>query len=148
MQVCSGVKVICDWGVLSVNSDSTVGDVFQGICTGQLDSPDGFCLEEQYADCPVSCSIVSTQVEKFQSISLCVSVPNAVEFGKYLKFVLQYRAVGPTTSRNALDVLMNEAGRLMFAATMVAIMYYQQVKHQECGKPGILKWKHKLIKSS
>ena len=53
VQVCNGVKVLCDWGVLSVNSDSTLGDVFHGICTGQLDSPDGFRLEEQYADCQV-----------------------------------------------------------------------------------------------
>ena len=117
VQVCSGVKVIRNWGVLSVNSDSTLGDVFHGICTGQLDSPDGFRFEEQYADYPVSCSIASTQVGKFQSISLCVSVQDAVEFGKYLKFVLQYRTVGPTTSRNALDVLMNEAGRLMWPDT-------------------------------
>ena len=53
VQVCSGVKVLRDWGVLSINSDSTLGDVFHGICTGQLDSPDGFRLEEEYADCPV-----------------------------------------------------------------------------------------------
>ena len=106
-----------DWDVLSVNSDSTVGDVFHGICTGQLDSPDGLHLEEQYADCPVSCSIASTQAGKFQSISLCVNVQDAVEFGKHLKFVLQYRTVGPTTYQNALDVLMKEVGRLMWPDT-------------------------------
>ena len=116
-QVCSGVKVIRDWGVLSINSDSTLGHVFPGICTGQLDSPDSFRLEEQYADCPVSCNIMSIQVGKFQSISLCVSVQDVVEFGKYLKFVLRYRAVGPTMSRNALDVLINEPGQLMWPDT-------------------------------
>ena len=88
VQVCSGVKVIRNWGAL--------GNVFRGICTGQLGSPDSFCLEEQYADCPVSCSIASTQVGKFQSIFLCVSVQDTVEFGQYLKFVVRYRTLGPT----------------------------------------------------
>ena len=69
--VCSEVKVFCDWDVLLVNSNSTLGDMFHGICSWQLDSPDGFCLEEQYADCPVSCSMVSIQAGKFHSISLC-----------------------------------------------------------------------------
>ena len=45
---CSAVKVIRNWDVLSVNSDSTLGDVFNGISTGQLHSPDGFRLKQQY----------------------------------------------------------------------------------------------------
>lgn len=39
---------------------------------------------------------------------------DTVEFGKYLKFVLQCSTVQPTTSKNALGVLMKEAGRLMW----------------------------------
>lgn len=39
---------------------------------------------------------------------------NAVEFDKYLKFVLQCSTVQPTTPQKALDVLMKEAGRLMW----------------------------------
>ena len=81
VQVSSGAKVIRNWGVLSVNSDSTLGYLFHAISTGQLDAHDGFRLEEQHAECPVNCSIASTQVGKSQSISLCVSVQDAVEFG-------------------------------------------------------------------
>ena len=49
VQVCAvtNVKVLRDWGILSVNSNSTLDDVFYGICTGQLDSSDGFYLKEQ-----------------------------------------------------------------------------------------------------
>ena len=57
---------------------------------------------------------MSTPSGKFQSIPLSIKVQDAVEFGKYLKFGLQYNAVWPTTSKNALEVLMKEVGRLMW----------------------------------
>ena len=112
VQVCAGVKALREWEILTVNSDSTVGEVFHGLSTGQIESADGFRLPEQYADLPVSCSIVPILLGKFQFISLSIKVQDAVEFGKYLKFVLQCSTVRPTTSKNALDVLMKEAGRL------------------------------------
>ena len=71
VQVCSRVQVLRDWGVLSVNSDLTFSDVFHGVHIGQLDSTDAFCLEEQYGDFPVSCSIVLRPIKRvnFNSFS-------------------------------------------------------------------------------
>ena len=53
------LKVLREWEILAVNSDSTV-EVFHGLSTGQIESADGFRLPEQYADSPVSCSIAPT----------------------------------------------------------------------------------------
>jgi len=50
VHVCVAVKVLCEWGVLDVNSESTIGEVFHGISTGQVESPNRFHLPEQYAD--------------------------------------------------------------------------------------------------
>ena len=50
----------------------------------------GSAFLNTYADSPLSCSIASTPSGKFQSIPLSIKVQDAVEFGKYLKFLLQY----------------------------------------------------------
>ena len=114
VQFCAGVKVLRDWGVVAVNGDSTVSEVFHGVSSGQIESADGFHLPKQYADSPVSCSIAPTQTGKFQSIPVSIKVQNAVEFWKYLKFVLQCVSVLPTASKDAFVVLMKEAGRQMW----------------------------------
>ena len=56
IQVCCGAKVIRDWGLVTVNDDSTVLEVFQALCSGQIESADGFRLPEQYADSPCLCA--------------------------------------------------------------------------------------------
>jgi len=56
-----------------------------------------------YADSPVSCSIASAPSGKFQSIPLSTKVQEAAEFGKYLKFVLQYEQKIVTESVNYFD---------------------------------------------
>jgi len=38
------------WGVLDVNSESTIGEDLHRISTGQVESPNRFHLPEQYAD--------------------------------------------------------------------------------------------------
>ena len=86
VQFCTGAKVLWDWGIVSVNGESTVSEVFHGVSSGLIESADGFRLPEQYADSPVSCSIAPAQTVKFQSIPLSIKVQDAVEFGKYLKF--------------------------------------------------------------
>lgn len=118
VQVCVGVKVIRDWGVLSVNGESLICEVYQGLCTGQIESAEGFRLPPEYVDSPVSCAIAHSQNGQFQSISLSVKVQNAVEFGKYFKFVLTVEC-GTTrsaqvTTKNAFTILMSEAGRLVW----------------------------------
>ena len=52
-QICAGIQVLREWGVLAVNGGSTVGEVFHGLSTGQIESANGFCLPQQYADCPM-----------------------------------------------------------------------------------------------
>ena len=61
IQVCCGAK---DWGLVTVNDDSTVLEVFQALCSGQIESADGFRLPEQYADSPVTCMIGQSQSAK------------------------------------------------------------------------------------
>ena len=114
VQFCTGAKVLWDWGIVSVNGESTVSEVLHGVSSGLIESADGFRLPEQYADSPVSCSIAPAQTGKFQSIPLSIKVQDAVEFGKYLKFLLQCDSPLPTTSRNAFAILMKEAGRLQW----------------------------------
>ena len=74
VQLCTEVKVLLEWGLLEVNSDSTIGEVFHGLSIGTIEFADGFHLHDQYANSPVSCSIVFTQTRKFQSIPLSVKV--------------------------------------------------------------------------
>ena len=45
VQVCAGVKVLCEWGIFAVNSDSTVGEVFHGLSTGQIESATGSAFQ-------------------------------------------------------------------------------------------------------
>ena len=75
---CSDLRVLHapDRGVLSVNFDSTLGDVLHGVCTGQLDSTDGFHLDQRaicWLPSNISCSVASTHVGKFWTISFCVN---------------------------------------------------------------------------
>ena len=89
VQVCLGIQVLRDWGVLDVNGESTVGALFHGLSTGECESAEGFRLEIAYADLPVSCGISLSQSGKFQSLPLSVKIQDAIEFGKFFKFVLQ-----------------------------------------------------------
>ena len=110
-QVCVGVKVIRDWGDVEVNGESTVGALFHGLITGECESEEGFRLETTYVDLPVSCGISTTQCGKFQSIPLCIKIQDAVEFGKFFKFVLQHNTASPvSSSKNAFSMLMQAAG--------------------------------------
>ena len=60
-----------DWGILSINGECLISEVFHGLSTGQIESADGFRLPDEFADSPVS-----------------IKVLDAVEFGKYFKFLL------------------------------------------------------------
>ena len=114
VHLCAGAKVLRDWGIVDINSDSTVSEVFHGLTTGWIESADGFRHPEQYANSPVSCSIAPSQTGRFQSIPLNVKIQDAVEFGKFLKFVLQHSDEPPTLPKNAFAVLTKEAGRQMW----------------------------------
>ena len=67
VQICLEIKVLRDWGVLDVNGESTVGELFHGLSTGECESAEGFRLDFAYADLPVSCGIFTSQSGKFQS---------------------------------------------------------------------------------
>ena len=88
VKVCAGA-VLHDWGILLVNGESVICKVFQGLCMGQIESANGFFLLEQYVDSPMSCAIAHSLTGKFQSISLSAKIQNALEFGKYFKFVVR-----------------------------------------------------------
>ena len=44
VQVCLGIQVLRDWGVLDVNGESTVGALFHGLSNGECESAEGFRL--------------------------------------------------------------------------------------------------------
>ena len=83
--------------------------------TSTVESANEFHLSQKYIDSTVSCAITHHSTGPFQSISISVKIQNAVEFGKYFKFVLQMEQVTPQTpTKNAYVVLMSEAGRLIW----------------------------------
>lgn len=114
IQVCSGPQVIRDWGLLPVSEDSTLLAVFEALCSGQIESPDGWRLPEEYLDVPVTCMVAEIQSGRFQSIPMMVKVVDAVEFGKYFKFLLQGQSQPQAVQRDAAAVLMKSAGQLMW----------------------------------
>ena len=114
VQVCAGAKVLRDWGILSVNGECIISEVFQGLCTGKIESTEGFRLPDEYANSPFSCSVAHSQLGRFQSISLMIKVVDAVEFGKYFKFLLQVQCSMQSARKNAFTVLMEEAGKLVW----------------------------------
>jgi len=74
---------------------------------GLIESADGFAYRistrtHLYSHC------------HFQPISLTIKVVDAVEFGKYFKFLLTVQEQSSTqTRRNAFTLLMEEAGKLV-----------------------------------
>ena len=103
-----------DWGILSINGECLISEVFHGLPTGQIESADEFRLPNEFADSPVSCSNAHSQTGRFQSISLSIKVLDAVEFGKYFKFLLHGQCATKSNScRNAFTVLMEGAGKLV-----------------------------------
>ena len=61
IQVCSGAKVIRDWGLVPVSDDSTLLAVFQALCSGQIESADGWQLPEEYVNSPITCLVAQSQ---------------------------------------------------------------------------------------
>ena len=49
------MKVLSEWAVVAVNSDSTVSEVFHRMSVGQIETSDGFRLPQLYADSLGSC---------------------------------------------------------------------------------------------
>ena len=98
-----------------MNIDAIISEVFQGLCTGQVENANGFRLTQKCIDSTVSCAIAHHSTGPFQSISMSVKIQNAVEFGKYFKFLLQMKQVTPQApTKNAFVVLMSEAGQLIW----------------------------------
>jgi len=97
-----------------VNDESVICEVFTGLFIGQIEGADGFRLPQQYIDSPVSYAIAHSPTGKSQSILLSVKIQNAVEFGKYFKFVIRMESgtshSAQTTTKNAFNILMSEAG--------------------------------------
>ena len=114
-QVCAGAKVLRNWGILPVNGECLISELFHGLCTGQIESADGFRLPDEFANSPLLCSVAQSQNGQFQSISLSIKVLDAVEFGKYFKFLLQGQCIMvKSSSRNVFTVLMEGAGKLVW----------------------------------
>jgi len=86
VQVCAGVKVLRDWGILSVNGEYLINEVFEGLCTRLIEFADGFRLPDQYVN---SSSNSHSHYGHFQPISLTIKVVDGVEFGKYFEFLLK-----------------------------------------------------------
>ena len=114
IQVCIGAKIIREWGLVEVNSISTVAELFNDLAIGRIESGDGFRLPEHYSDAPFSCSIAHTISGKFQSLPNNVKVQDAIEFGKFFKFVLDFTEPTSRAPKNALSLLMANASKPMW----------------------------------
>ena len=113
IQVCSGAKVIRDWGLVPVSDNSTLLAVFQALCSGQIESADGWQLPEEYVNSPITCLVAQSQSARFQTVPITVKVEEAIEFGKYFKFLLQ--SPQPRVVKlDARAILMKSAGQLMW----------------------------------
>ena len=110
-----GSKVLHQWGIISVSIDAKLSFVFKGLCSGDLDSADGWHLPEKYVNPPVTCMFGKSQTANFQSPS--TKVQEAIELGKYLNSLLQSpppREVCVTQGASVL--LMRSTKQLMWSA--------------------------------
>ena len=117
VQVCSGPRVIRDWGLVPVSDDSTLLAVFEGLSYGVVESGDGWRLPEEYSNSPITCMVARSQSGPFQSVPIAVKICEASEFGKFFKFLLQSpinQQQAAQSQQNALEVVMRNAGQLMW----------------------------------
>ena len=56
------------WGIISVSIDAKLSVVFKGLCSGHLDSADGWHLPDKYVNPPVKCMVGKSQTANFHSL--------------------------------------------------------------------------------
>ena len=118
IQVCVGLKVVKDWGLHPIIEHSTLEDIFKRLRSGELEGLSRVLLPDIPNDAEFKCLIAPSTRGPFQSVFNSAKVGDIVEFGKYLKYLIQSpteRTDNATQSvslpRNAFQVLL-DASRL------------------------------------
>ena len=91
VQILCGVKVLRDWNVIAVDESWTLRRVFEGLANGMegLDEGDSWTLDAALFSSPLVCKVGTSRKGDFQRILLSLAVGDALEFGKYFRFILQ-----------------------------------------------------------
>ena len=106
-QLLHGVKVVRDWNIISVDESWTLRHVFERLADGTegRDEEDSWTLDTTLRDLPLVCEVAPSRKGDFQRILLLLAVDDALEFGKYFRFILQEGGEGSgvdqSTSRPA-----------------------------------------------
>ena len=94
--------------------DAKLSVVFEGLCSGDLDSADGWHLPDKYVNPPVTCMVGKSQTANFQFLS--TKVQEAIELGKYLNSLLQSPPREVCVTQDASILLMRFTKQLMLPA--------------------------------
>ena len=91
LQLLHGVKVLQDWNIISVDELSTLQHVFKNLVDGSdgCDEGDSWTLDTALCDLPLVCQVGLSRKGEFQRILLSLTVEDALEFGKYFRYILQ-----------------------------------------------------------
>ena len=91
VQVLCGVKVLQGWNIIAVDVSWTLRHVFEGLANGTEghDEGDSWTLDPSLFGSPLVCKVGTLRKGDFQRILLLLAVGDALEFRKYLRFILQ-----------------------------------------------------------
>ena len=91
LQLLHGIKVLRDWNIISVDESWTLRHVFENVADGTdgRDEGDSWTLDTALRGLPLVCKVGLSRKGDFQRILLSLTVDDALEFGKYFRFILQ-----------------------------------------------------------
>ena len=115
IQVCIRLKVVKDWGLHPIIEHSTLKDIFKHLQNGELEGASHVLLEIP-DDADFKRLIAPSTKGPFQTVFNFAKVSDILEFGKYLKYLIQSpteRTDNATQSvslpRNAFQVLLDSS---------------------------------------
>ncbi len=89
VQILHGVKTVWDWTIIPVDGSWTLRHVFGELASGTegLDKGDSWVLDATLRGLPLVCKVGTSKKGDFQRIIPSVAVGDALEFGKYFRFI-------------------------------------------------------------
>ncbi|XP_070571401.1 uncharacterized protein [Ptychodera flava] len=120
IKVTTGAKVLRPFGLVDVNAQCSLTEVYQDLTRGVLSTGDRFILPNDYEQCCVEVLVSKELNGKFQSVPLTAKVTDCLDFGKYFQFTLNNdenptnKSTRPTV--NAFDLLLRSRGEKVWPA--------------------------------
>ena len=99
IQLLHGVKVLRHWNIISVDESWTLRHVFENLADGTdgRDEGDSWTLDTALRGLPLVCKVGLLRKGDFLSLT----VDDALEFGKYFRFILQGGGEGSGMAQSA-----------------------------------------------